>query len=153
MAADNDDIEAKALGQWIRSLRGKDGRTVGDLASETGISQRELERWEKGAHSSQAISFMRLLDALGINIDQPVETRAPLRRELLAIGDRIETSSEQVRGAIRELAEGLQLDLRLLQRSVTALAEKAEVDVRRAHPQDVPSRPEDAGERHPGSES
>lgn len=138
--------EAKTLGRWIRGLRERTGRTTGEIALEAGISQRELERWEKGANSSQALAFTRLLDALGINLDQPDEIRPPLSLEIRSLAERVDVASAQVRAELRELGEGLQLDLRLLQRSVTVLVEKAEGDVRLEQAPVAQSQHEDAPE-------
>lgn len=138
---------ARELGAWIRTLRESSGKPVSDLAMEAGVSQRELERWERGTHSSQALAFFRLLDALGVDVDQPVNLRAPLRHELRVLGDRIEAANAQLQEAIRELGQDVQLDLRLLQRSVTTLVEKAERDLvverERAPARDAPSKPGD----------
>jgi transcriptional regulator with XRE-family HTH domain len=80
-----DEATLLALGQKLRQLRLQKNITQTELAKESGVAKRTIERFEKGA-SVQLTSFVRMMRTLGLLDDLlhivPDQTESPMAKML-----------------------------------------------------------------------
>ena len=80
-----DEAALLALGQKLRQLRLQKNITQTELAKESGVAQRTIERFEKGA-SVQLTSFVRMIRTLGLLEELlhlvPDQTDSPMAKML-----------------------------------------------------------------------
>jgi len=72
------------VGQLVRTLRKNAGKTQAELAQAVGMRQEALSRFETGRGNDFSLAkLLRLLQALGVEIDVKPINRRPTLREVL----------------------------------------------------------------------
>lgn len=61
--------DPKIVGQWIKLRRRAAGKSQMQLATEIGTGVRSIQRWEGGKNLEYVMMTMRLLSALGIQLE------------------------------------------------------------------------------------
>jgi transcriptional regulator with XRE-family HTH domain len=118
------------LRTWLRQLREAAGLSQEALASAVGTDRRNIHRWEVQGHDPGGTALLRVLSALGVQIEPPpptgfpravnaelLELRAELRRvadESGARHDDLVARLDEQAAQLRELSARLDETTRLL---------------------------------------
>lgn len=78
---------AVAIGARVRSLRGRRGWTLDELADRSGVSRRMLVKIEQGQTNPSIATLLRLSDALGVGLPSLVEAAQSPALTITRAGD------------------------------------------------------------------
>jgi transcriptional regulator with XRE-family HTH domain len=82
VSASDDITQARiALGRAIREVRERQGQSVGELATATGISPRTITRVESGDRESDYELLLALADGLGVRASSFIIRMEELKRD------------------------------------------------------------------------
>src|SRR3990167_704646 len=97
--------EAMAVGRWLQRRRDLVGKSQRELSTETGVAVRTISRWEAGVSVEHVVTVLKVLSALGYDLEAepgvlPVSVSAELASLRRELREALVTSTREIEAAL-----------------------------------------------------